>query len=116
MLRLIYGSGLRVSECTRLRVKDLDFEQELVTVRASKGDRDRTTLRPGGLVGPLKAQLERVKALHDRGLAAGHGAVEPPYALQAGAPAEPPARGRLRTCGRSPSTFEPTAAADGAPR
>jgi site-specific recombinase XerD len=44
MLRLIYGSGLRVSECTRLRVKDLDLEQGLVTVRASKGDKDRTTV------------------------------------------------------------------------
>jgi integron integrase len=83
MLRLIYGSGLRVSECTRLRVKDLDFEQELVTVRASKGDKDRTTLLPRSLVGPLRAHLERVKALHDRELAAGHGDVELPYALQA---------------------------------
>ncbi len=43
MLRLIYGSGLRVSECSRLRVKDLDLEQGLVTVRASNGDKDRTT-------------------------------------------------------------------------
>ena len=76
MLRLIYGSGLRVSECTRLRVKDLDFDQGLVTVRASKGDKDRTTLLPSCLVAALKAHLERVKALHDRELAAGHGDVE----------------------------------------
>ena len=82
MLRLIYGSGLRVSECTRLRVKDLDLEQGLLTVRASKGDKDRTTLLPGCLVGPLKAHLERVKALHGRELAEGHGDVEMPYALQ----------------------------------
>ncbi|MFA7230784.1 MAG: integron integrase [Victivallaceae bacterium] len=82
MLRLIYGSGLRVSECTRLRVKDIDLEQELLTVRASKGDKDRTTLLPGCLVVPLKAHLERVKALHDRELSEGHGDVEMPYALQ----------------------------------
>lgn len=83
MLRLIYGSGLRVSECVRLRVKDFDLEQGLVTVRASKGDKDRTTLLPGCLSGPLKAHLECVKALHERELAAGHGDVELPYALQA---------------------------------
>lgn len=81
MLRLIYGSGLRVSECTRLRVKDLDLEQGLVTVRASKGDKDRTTLLPGCLIGPLKAHLERVKELHNRELLEGHGDVEMPYAL-----------------------------------
>jgi integron integrase len=83
MLRLIYGSGLRVSECTRLRVKDLDFDQELLTVRASKGDKDRTTLLPSSLVEPLKGHLERVKALHERDLADGHGDVELPYALEA---------------------------------
>ena len=82
MLRLIYGSGLRVSECTRLRVKDLDFEQGLLTVRAGKGDKDRTTLLPACLATPLKAHLERVKALHVKELAAGHGDVELPYALQ----------------------------------
>jgi hypothetical protein len=76
MLRLIYGSGLRVSECTRLRVKELDFDQGLVTVRASKGDKDRTTLLPSCLVAALQAHLERVKALPDRELAAGHGDVE----------------------------------------
>lgn len=82
MLRLIYGSGLRVSECTRLRVKDMDFEQGLLTVRASKGDKDRTTLLPACLTVPLKKHLERVKALHAKELADGHGDVELPYALQ----------------------------------
>jgi integron integrase len=82
MLRLIYGSGLRISECVRLRVKDLDFEQTLVMVRASKGDKDRTTLLPGCMVAPLKVHLERVKALHEKELAAGHGDVELPYALE----------------------------------
>jgi integron integrase len=81
MLRLVYGSGLRVSECTRLRVKDLDFERGLVSVRA-KGDKDRTTLLPGCLAGPLRAHLEGVRALHEQELAAGHGDVELPYALQ----------------------------------
>ena len=82
MLRLIYGSGLRVSECTRLRVKDIDFGQGLVTVRAGKGDKDRTTLLPACLAEPLKAHLARVKALHETELAAGRGDVELPHCLQ----------------------------------
>jgi len=75
-------SGLRVSECTRLRVQDLDFEQGLLSVRASKGDKDRTTLLPACLQSPLKAHLERVKKLHERELSEGRGDVELPYALQ----------------------------------
>jgi integron integrase len=81
MLKLIYGSGLRVSECTRLRVKDLDFGSGLVLVREGKGDKDRSTLLSSCLLAPLKAHLERVKALHDKELAEGHGDVELPYAL-----------------------------------
>ena len=63
-------------------MKDLDLEQGLVTVRASKGDKDRTTLLPGCLCSPLKSHLERVKVFHGRELAEGHGDVEMPYALQ----------------------------------
>jgi integron integrase len=81
MLRLLDGGGLRVSECTRLRVKDLDFDHGLVMVRGGKGDKDRSTLLAKSLLAPLKAHLERIKVLHDQELAEGHGDVELPYAL-----------------------------------
>ena len=73
MLRLIYGSGLRVSECTHLRVKDHDFEQGLGHGARKQGDKDRTTLLPGWLIGPLKAHLECVKALPEKGACRGTG-------------------------------------------
>jgi integrase len=81
MLRLCYGSGLRVSECVRLRVKDLDFEQGLLYVRRGKGDKDLTTLLPGCIRPLLKDHLERVKEIHGRELAAGRGDVELPDRL-----------------------------------
>ena len=81
MLRLIYGGGLRVTECTRMRVQDLDFAQGLLYVRAGKGDKDRTTLFPKCLFGPLREHLARVKTLHEKELAEGGGDVELPYAL-----------------------------------
>ena len=83
MLRLIYGGGLRVTECTRMRVKDLDFDQGLLFVRGGKGDKDRTTLFPKCLFEPLREHLTRVKTLHDKELAEGGGDVELPYALAA---------------------------------
>ena len=81
MLRLIYGGGLRVTECTRMRVKDLDFDQGLLFVRSGKGDKDRTTLFPKCLFDPLRGHLARVKTLHDKERAEGGGDVELPYAL-----------------------------------
>jgi integrase len=83
MLRLIYGGGLRVNECTRMRVKDLDFDQGLLFVRSGKGDKDRTTLLPKCLFDPLMRHLAHVKMLHDKELAEGGGDVELPYALAA---------------------------------
>lgn len=82
ILQLIYGAGLRVSELIRLRVKDLDFDNLLVFVRAAKGDKDRATLLPRKLVEPLKEHLKKVKELHERDLATGHGAVFLPGALE----------------------------------
>ncbi|MFA7256449.1 MAG: integron integrase [Kiritimatiellales bacterium] len=82
ILQLTYGAGLRVSELIRLRVKDLDFDNLLVFVRASKGDKDRATLLPRKLIEPLKEHLQKVKELHERDLAAGHGAVFLPGALE----------------------------------
>ena len=81
MLRLIYGGGLRVSECMRLRVKDLDFGHGVIMVREGKGDKDRATLLPSSLLDSLKTHLERIKKLHEKELAEGHGDVELPYSL-----------------------------------
>lgn len=81
MLKLTYGGGLRVSECIRLRVKDLDFDQTLLVVREGKGDKDRTTLLSRRLIEPLKQHLEVVKAQHQSDLAIGVGDVYLPHAL-----------------------------------
>lgn len=81
MASLLYGSGLRLSECLGLRVKDLDFGYRQIVVRDGKGAKDRFTVLPGSLVGPLERHLVRVKALHESDLRAGFGGVELPYAL-----------------------------------
>lgn len=81
MLKIIYGSGLRVNECCSLRIKDIDFDQSLITIRDGKGGKDRTTLLPASLLDDLKSQTSRVYSLHDRDLAEGYGAVWLPHAL-----------------------------------
>ena len=78
--RLLYGAGLRVSGCLRLRVKDLDFDRSQITVRSGKGDRDRMTVLPVSLAGALRLQVERVAVLHRRDLAAGFGDANLPHA------------------------------------
>lgn len=78
---LLYGAGLRLEECLRLRVKDLDFERRQVTVRDAKGEKDRMTLLPGVMVDALKEHLVRVRERHERALREGCGGVELPYAL-----------------------------------
>jgi integron integrase len=79
---LLYGSGLRLMECLRLRVKDIDFEYRQITVRDGKGEKDRMTMLPTSTLEPLKQQLERAKLLHQQDLAEGYGAVYLPYALE----------------------------------
>src|SRR5579885_1856000 len=69
MAKLLYGSGLRLMECVRLRVKDIDFAQHQVIVRDGKGMEDRVTMLPASLVTPLKEHLQRVKRLHEKDLA-----------------------------------------------
>ncbi len=81
MASLLYGSGLRLLECLRLRVKDLDFGYKQITVRDGKGLRDRVTMLPDSVVGPLKAHLTRVKHLHETDLAEGFGSAQMPFAL-----------------------------------
>jgi integron integrase len=80
MLRLIYGTGLRIHECLQLRVKDIDFAAGLVWVRG-KGDKDRTTLLPKALDPELRQQIEAVRRLHSADLAAGLGDAWLPDAL-----------------------------------
>ena len=81
MLRLIYGTGMRVMECARLRVKDVDFARREILIREGKGFKDRVTMLPGSLGTSLQQHLERVRAQHARDLAAGYGEVHLPYAL-----------------------------------
>jgi integron integrase len=79
--KLLYGSGLRILECMRLRVKDIDFSRKEILVRDGKGAKDRVTMLPGSLVEPLRRHMERVRDLHAEDLAAGGGGVYLPYAL-----------------------------------
>jgi len=82
MARLLYGSGLRLMECLRLRVKDIDFEQRAITVRDGKGGKDRLTLLPESIIAPLRDHLTHVRHLHASDLKAGFGAVYLPDALE----------------------------------
>ena len=81
MAGLLYGAGLRLMECVRLRVKDVDFEQRHLVVRDGKGQKDRVTLLPEALRDPLARQIERALALHAQDLAEGFGRVYLPDAL-----------------------------------
>lgn len=81
MATLLYGSGLRLLECARLRVKDIDFANRALLVRDGKGGRDRVTVLPDGAVQPLRRQIEHVRRLHVYDLAEGYGEAKLPYAL-----------------------------------
>jgi len=81
MAGLLYGSGLRLMECVRLRVKDVDFGYARITVRDAKGGKDRVTMLPINLAGPLERHLQRVKMLHEQDLEEGLGRVYLPHAL-----------------------------------
>jgi len=79
--RLLYGSGMRLMECMRLRVKDVDFDLRTVTVRDTKSDRDRVTVLPSSVIDPLRTHLKRVAIQHEEDLRLGYGSVEMPGAL-----------------------------------
>lgn len=81
MAKLLYGCGLRLMECMRLRVKDIDFEQSQIIVREGKGEKDRATMLPASLVQPLKEQIAFVRKLHEQDILQGFGSVELPFAL-----------------------------------
>ena len=82
MAELLYGSGLRLMECVRLRVKDIDFGYGHITVRDGKGSAERVTLLPERVRRPLQLHLERVKDLHLHDLASGGGEVYLPFGLR----------------------------------
>ena len=81
MASLLYGAGLRLTECLRLRVKDVEFDRNEIVVREGKGNKDRVTMLPGAVREPLLAHLERVRRLHGADLQAGFGRVPLPDAL-----------------------------------
>ena len=81
MAKLLYGSGLRLMECARLRVKDIDFGNRQIIVRDGKGENDRSTVLPDSLIVELETHLQDVKALHEKDLREGYGEVHLPYAL-----------------------------------
>ena len=89
MASLLYGAGLRLRECLKLRVKDVDFGYRQLVVRDGKGAKDRVTMLPAPLVDPMKRQIDYVRELHARDLAAGWGSVELPYALSRKYPRAP---------------------------
>jgi integron integrase len=82
MAQLLYGSGLRLMEVLRLRVKDVDFDQHMILVHDGKGFKDRVTMLPDQLIAPLQAHLEIVRQMHAADLGRGLGSVYLPYALE----------------------------------
>lgn len=81
ILRLLYGTGMRIKECVSLRVKDVDFERCEILIRDGKGFKDRITMLPQSLVAPLREHLRRVQLVHGADLRAGYGEVYMPFAL-----------------------------------
>jgi integron integrase len=82
MAGLLYGAGLRLMECVRLRVKDIDFAYQQITVRDGKGAQDRVTILPQSLQKPLQHHLAKVRLLHGEDLREGYGDVYLPYAFE----------------------------------
>ena len=86
IMSIIYGGGLRVQECVRLRIQDIDFDQSLICIRSGKGDKDRTTLLPRAVISELKAQIEKALKLHTEDLLEGFGEVWLPNAMEKKSP------------------------------
>jgi integron integrase len=81
IVKLLYGSGLRITEAVRLRVKDIDYQMKCITVRSGKGAKDRVTTFPGSIIPLLENHLAKVKILHEGDLARGYGEVFLPHSL-----------------------------------
>jgi integron integrase len=82
IVSLLYGTGMRIMECLRLRVQDVDIKRREILIRDGKGFKDRVTMLPASLVSPLQAHLLKVRELHENDLAQGKGMVYMPYALE----------------------------------
>ena len=82
MAALLYGSGLRLMECVRLRVKDVDFAYAQIMVRDAKGGKDRVTMLPVNVAEPLRRHIARVKTQHEQDIEDGFGSVQLPFALE----------------------------------
>jgi integron integrase len=82
LVKLLYGTGLRQTECLQLRVKDLDFAQRQVVVRDGKGMESRVTMLPASLIEDLRFHLQLVKRTHQQDLEKGYGSVYLPFALE----------------------------------
>jgi integron integrase len=79
---LLYGSGLRIMECMRLRIKDIDFKYKCITVRDGKGRKDRITILPDIITHRLKLQIEKAKIIHSQDLNDGNGTIYLPFAIE----------------------------------
>jgi integron integrase len=79
---LLYGTGMRIMECLRLRIQDVDMKRKEILIRDGKGAKDRVTMLPVSLVQPLEAHLVKVREWHQSDLAAGYGSVYLPHALE----------------------------------
>jgi integron integrase len=82
LIKLLYGTGLRLNECLSLRVKDVDFAQEQIIVRDTKGNESRVTMLPESIAEELNIHLQSVKILHQQDLQKGYGSVYLPFALE----------------------------------
>jgi integron integrase len=82
MMSVLYGTGMRLMECLRLRVKEVDFERGTIMIRAGKGNKDRTVMLPGKLLEPLQAHFVRLHALYEEDRKAGLPGVGLPGALE----------------------------------
>ena len=88
MVALMYGSGLRLMETLRLRLKDIDFDRQVLLVRESKGNKDRATILPEALIPDIQRSIRRVGKLHELDLEEGYGEVQMPWALARKYPAQ----------------------------
>jgi integron integrase len=87
--KLLYGSGLRINEALRLRLKDVDLQRRVITVRDGKGAKDRVTLLPDSLIPELRLHIRQVRTMHEQAKARGYGGVELPHALERKYPRAP---------------------------
>jgi integron integrase len=104
---LLYGTGLRLMECLRLRVQDVDFRRNEILVRAGKGGKDRRTMLPRSLVEPLQREIERARMLHQSDLAAGCGLAALPHALARKYPSAPREFGWQYVCPSVQRSIDP---------